>query len=140
MNQPVYCSDRVVNAEFLKIAGDKANGIVTTCQYNPNSTDTRYLAFKAAYKKLYGMEPDVFAVHAYDGMTLIIKAIEKAGLNRPLIRDVLTDMKTFQGYNGASGKIIFDGAWNNIRQIYLTKINNGKFEFTLAPPYKKELQ
>jgi branched-chain amino acid transport system substrate-binding protein len=139
LKQPVYCSDRIVNTQFLKIAGDQANGIVTTCQYNPDSKDPNYLTFKTAYKKNFGIEPDVFAVHAYDGMTLIIKAIEKAGLNRPLIRDVLTDMKTFQGYQGASGKIIFDGAWNNIRPIYLTKINNGKFEFTLAPPYKKEL-
>lgn len=140
MNQPVYCSDRVVNPEFLKIAKEKANGIVTTCQYNPASNDPKYLAFKSAYKKRYGIEPDVFAVHAYDGMSLIIKSIEKAGLNRALIRDILTDMKTFQNYNGASGKIIFDATWNNIRPIYLTKITDGKFEFKPAPPYKKEIQ
>lgn len=140
LNQPVYCSDRVVNPEFLKTAGEKANGLVTTCQYNPDSKDPKYLNFKAAYRKQFGHEPDVFAVHAYDGMTLIIKAVEKAGLNRALIRDVLTDMRTFQNYNGASGKIIFDATWNNIRPIYLAKINNGKFEFTPAPPYKKEMQ
>jgi len=29
LNQPVYCSDRVVNPEFLSIAGKLADGIVT---------------------------------------------------------------------------------------------------------------
>ena len=33
-------------------------------------------------------------------MNLIIESIEKAGLNRVLIRDVLTDLKTFQEYEG----------------------------------------
>lgn len=140
MNQPVYCSDRIVNPEFLSIAGKLADGIVTTCQYNPNSKDPKLAAFRSNYRKRFGIEADVFAVHAYDGMNLIIESVKKAGLNRVLIRDVLTDLQTFQGYNGASGKIIFDATWNNIRPIYLAKITNGKFEFTPAPPYKKEMQ
>ena len=140
MNQPVYCSDRIVNPEFLSIAGKLANGISTTCQYNPGSNDPKLASFRLNYRKRFGMEPDVFAVHAYDGMNLIIRSIEKAGLNRALIRDVLTDLKTFQGYEGASGKLVFDATWNNIRPIYLAKIINGKFEFSPAPPYKKELQ
>jgi ABC-type branched-subunit amino acid transport system substrate-binding protein len=140
LNQPVYCSDRIVNPEFLQIAGKLADGVMTTCQYNPQSGDRKYLAFRDAYKKRFGMDPDVFAVHAYDGMNIIIESVRKAGLNRVLIRDVLTDLKTFQNYEGASGKIIFDATWNNIRPIYLTRISNGKFEFSPAPPYKKELQ
>jgi ABC-type branched-subunit amino acid transport system substrate-binding protein len=140
LNQPVFCSDRIVNPEFLNIAGKLADGIVTTCQYNPDSKSSRLTAFRANYKKRFGMEPDVFAVHAYDGMNLIIESVKKAGLNRALIRDVLTDLKTFQGYEGASGKMIFDATWNNVRPIYLAKITDGKFVFSPAPPYKRELQ
>lgn len=140
MNQPVYCSDRIVNPEFLNIAGKLANGVVTTCQYNPDSNNPKLAAFKLKYKQRFGAEPDVFAVHAYDGMNLTIEAIRKAGLNRALIRDVLTDLKTFQGYEGASGKMVFDATWNNVRPIYLAKIKNGKFDFSPAPPYKRELR
>jgi ABC-type branched-subunit amino acid transport system substrate-binding protein len=138
LKQPVYGSDRMVSAEFLKIAGPLAEGIVTTCQYNPNSTDPKYLAFKANYIKKYNQEPDVFAAHAYDGMNIIIKSIEKAGLNRALIRDVLTDMKTINGYEGVTGKIDFDGSWNNIRPIFMAKVTNGKFEFSNAVPFKRD--
>jgi ABC-type branched-subunit amino acid transport system substrate-binding protein len=140
MNQPVYCSDRIINPEFMNIAGKLADGIVTTCQYNPSSNSPKLTSFRTSYKRRFGMEPDVFAVHAYDGMNLIIEATKKAGLNRALIRDVLTDLKTFQGYDGASGKMVFDATWNNVRPIFLAKINNGKFEFSPAPPYKRELQ
>lgn len=138
MNQPVYGSDRMVNEIFLKTAGDLAEGIITTCQYNPESNDPKFRAFKENYTKRFGQDPDVFAAHAYDGMNLIIEAIKKAGLNRALIRDVLTDLKTFQGYQGVTGPIVFDGSWNNIRPIYLAKVSNGKFHFSPAPKWEKE--
>ena len=69
-----------------------------------------------------------------------VEAIQKAGLNRALIRDLLTDMKTFQGYEGVTGKVIFDASWNNIRPIYLAKVSNGTFEFSPAPALSKAKQ
>jgi len=133
LNQPVYASDRIVNPDFLNIAGKYAEGVVTTCQYNPESVDPKYLEFKANYRKKYNQDPDVFAAYAYDGMNIIIKAIEKAGLNRALIRDVLTDLKTFQNYDGVTGKIVFDQTWNNVKPIFLAQVKNGKFAFSPAP-------
>jgi ABC-type branched-subunit amino acid transport system substrate-binding protein len=138
MKQPVFGSDRMVSPEFLEIAGKLAEGIVTTCQYNPDSDNPKLKTFKANYIKRFGIEPDVFAAYAYDGMNITIAAIEKAGLNRALIRDVLTDMKTFQGYEGVTGKILFDATWNNVKSIFMAEVRNGKFEFSPAPPYEKD--
>ncbi|NEW84519.1 MAG: amino acid ABC transporter substrate-binding protein, partial [Mariniphaga sp.] len=39
--QPVYGSDRMINPEFLKIAGPSAEGVCTTCQYNPDANDPK---------------------------------------------------------------------------------------------------
>lgn len=75
------------------------------------------------------MEPDVFASHAYDGTNITIQAIQKAGLNRTLIRDLLTDNSTFQNYKGVTGEIIFDGTWNDVGQIFLVEIKNDDFQF-----------
>lgn len=133
LKQPVYGSDRMVNPEFLQIAGPLAEGIVTTCQYDPTADNPKLKTFQASYKQRFGQEPDVFAAHAYDGMNIIIEAIRKAGLNRVLIRDILTDRKTFQGYDGVTGKITLDGSWNNIRDIFMAEVKNGKFVFTPAP-------
>ena len=67
-------------------------------------------------------------------MNIIVEAIRKAGLNRVLIRDLLTDRKTFQNYDGVTGKIILDGSWNNVRDIFIAEVHNGKFVFAPAPP------
>jgi branched-chain amino acid transport system substrate-binding protein len=134
LKQPVYGSDRMVNPEFLQIAGKQAEGIMTTCQYNPDSDNPKYKAFKTSYLKRFSQEPDVFAAHAYDGTNLLISAINKVGLNRVLIRDILTERKTFQGYPGVTGNIELDGSWNEIRNIFMAKVQNGKFVFTPAPP------
>lgn len=134
LKQPIYGSDRMVSPEFLKIAGTLADGVVTTCQYNPESDNQKLKAFKTNYNKRFGQEPDVFAVHSYDGMNLLVAAINKVGLNRVLIRDILTERKTFQNFPGITGNIVLDQSWNEIRDIYIAKINKGKFEFTQAPP------
>ncbi|MEE9463112.1 MAG: ABC transporter substrate-binding protein [Bacteroidales bacterium] len=134
MQQPVYGCDRLVSPVFLKIAGKEAEGVVTTCQYNPTLDIPKLKAFNQNYYKRFGQEPDVFAAHAYDGMNIIIEAIHKAGLNRYLIRDVLTDLKTFQGYQGVTGEIIFDASWNDIGPIWMTEVRYGKFEFFPPPP------
>jgi ABC-type branched-subunit amino acid transport system substrate-binding protein len=134
LKQPIYGSDRMVSPEFLKIAGKLAEGIVTTCQYNPNSNNPKFLAFKDNYRKRFNQEPDVFAAHAYDGTSLLIAAINKVGLNRVFIRDILTERKTFQNYPGVTGNIVLDGSWNEIRDIFIAKVVNGKFEFSPAPP------
>ncbi|HEX2969022.1 MAG TPA: ABC transporter substrate-binding protein [Bacteroidales bacterium] len=138
MNQPVYTSDRVVSDDFISLAGKLADGIVTTCQYNPDNDNPGLKKFQANYRRKYGMEPDVIAAHTYDGMNILIDAIRKVGLNRVLIRDVLTDLKTFQNFNGVTGPIIFDKTWNNIRPIYMARITNGKFSFSPAPLFSKD--
>jgi len=130
---PIYGSDRMVSPEFLKIAGKNAEGIVTTCQYNPKADNPKLKKFQKDFYDRFGEEPDVFAAHAYDGMNIIIEAIRKAGLNRYKIRDLLTDLKTFQGYEGVTGKIILDGSWNDIGSIYMAKVRNGDFVFFPSP-------
>ena len=138
MKQPLYASDRVVNDDFLKMAGANAEGLRTTCQYNPESADPKLKAFRAAYKKRFGIEADVIAAHAYDGMNILISAVQQAGLNRAKIRDLLTDNKTFEGYDGVTGKVFFDQTWNNIRPIYSARVVDGRFEFRPAPRWEKE--
>jgi len=137
MKQPVFGSDRIVSSEFLDIAGQDAEGVISTSPYNPEAYIPELKAFQSNYFKRFGQKPDVFAAHAYDGMNLIIKAIHKVGLNRVLIRDVLSDLKTFQGYQGITGEIILDGSWNDIGKIWMAKVKNGKFEYSASPKMGK---
>ena len=129
MNYPVFVSDRGVNPLFIETAGKNANGIVTTCQYNPKADIPALKAFQKNYKKRFGQDPDVFAAHAYDGMNMTIDAIRKVGLNRYLIRDELTNLKS---YNGITGEIVFDASWNDVGRIYMAEIKDGEYIFSPA--------
>jgi len=129
MQYPVFPSDRAVNPLFIETAGKNANGIVTTCQYNPKADNPKLKEFQKKYRDRFGQEPDVFAAHAYDGMNMTIDAIRKVGLNKYLIRDELTGLKK---YDGVTGEIIFDATWNDVGRIYMTEIRNGEFYFSPA--------
>ena len=129
MDYPVFTSDRGVNPLFIETAGENANGVVTTCQYNPKADIASLKAFQENYKKRFGQEPDVFAAHAYDGMNMTINAIKKVGLNRYLIRDELTG---FKNYDGVTGEIIFDASWNDVGRIFMAEIKDGDFVFSPA--------
>jgi branched-chain amino acid transport system substrate-binding protein len=129
MDYPVFVSDRGVNPLFIETAGENANGVVSTCQYNPKADIPELKAFQRNYKKRFGLEPDVYAAHAYDGMNMTIDAIRKVGMNRALIRDELTSLGT---YHGITGEIVFDASWNDVGQIWMTEIRDGDFLFTPA--------
>ena len=73
-------------------------------------------------------------------MNIIIEAIQKAGLNRILIRDWLTDLKSLKGYEGVTGKLVLDASWNNVRDLWMVNVKNGKFIVTQAPPLNPKLK
>jgi len=127
LNMPIFACDRVVNPIFLEIAGETAEGVVATYPYNPNDdSNEKLVAFKENYTERFGIEPDAYAAHAYDGANMIIEAIRKAGLNRYLIRDELAKMKRYQG---VTGEIIMDDAYSDRGPCAIATVRNGKFVF-----------
>ena len=82
MTQPFFGSDRTVNEEFAKIAGKNAEGVVAAFPWNPERKDPKLERFKKAYRERFGVEAETYAAHAYDGMNLMLWAINAAGLNR----------------------------------------------------------
>ena len=48
----------------------------------------------------------------------------------------MTDLKTFQGYEGVTGTLYFDASWNEIGKIFMVKIENGKFVYFPRPEFK----
>jgi ABC-type branched-subunit amino acid transport system substrate-binding protein len=126
MNQWFLGSDRMVTEEFIRIAGEKAGNVAAAYPYNPSSKDQDYLQFWDDFNKRFGENPETYAAHAFDGMNMIIEAVEKAGLNRALIRDELAKMKI---YKGVTGKKEFDAVFTNRSPAILALLINGEFKF-----------
>jgi ABC-type branched-subunit amino acid transport system substrate-binding protein len=132
MKQPVFGGSRIAYPQFLQIAGPAAEGVVLTSALDPTRQDPKWQAFREAYLQKFHEEPIDYAAYAYDGINILIAAIEKAGLNRGRIMDALRDyqMKTYQGVTGTD---YFDHTLNNISPVNLARVKDGKFEYWLAP-------
>ena len=126
MTQWYLGSDRMVTDEFINIVGENAGNVAAAFPYNPERTDRRYQHFINVFKKRFGDMPETYAAHSYDGMNMIIEAIEKAGLNRALIRDELSRM---HNYEGVTGKKEFDAVYTNRTPAILALLKDGKFKF-----------
>jgi branched-chain amino acid transport system substrate-binding protein len=132
VNLPVFGNDRMVDPEFLEIAGASAEGAVAAIAYDPGSRAPKHLAFVERYRSRFGEEPETQAAHAYDGMQIIIASIEKAGLNRALIRDEILGLVTFEGVSGVKH---FDTRWDNVAPVYLMQVKDGRFRTIGSPAW-----
>jgi len=128
MNIPVVACERVISPIFLKEAGAAAEGVIATSPYNPDADSPLLIEFKEKFRERFGMEPDVYSAHAYDGTKMVIEAIQKAGLNRYLIRDALAEMRRWEG---VTGEMIMDDALTNRRPVTVATMKNGKWVYRI---------
>lgn len=127
LSQPVFFCDRAVSPEFLKIAGKNAEGVLCTYPWDPDRQDPKLEAFKRAFKKRWGAEPDTYAAHAYDGMNMLIWAIQTTGLNRAKIRDVLAYRP--DPFPGVTGDIPLSSALDDGGEVFLARCEQGKWNY-----------
>lgn len=135
MKQPVFGPSRLCYAQIIDEAGTDAEGLITTAAIDPTRTDPRWLQFLNDYRAKFQEDPDAYAAYAYDGMNLLLAAIEKGGLNRGKVMDALRDHQG-QTYEGVAGREQFDHTLNNIAPIYIARVEGGKFVY--APSKLRE--
>lgn len=126
MQQWYLGSDRMVTDEFIEITGKNRENVAAAYPYDPRSDDPLYSQFVKDFQDRFKVNPETYAAHAYDGMNMIISAIENAGLNRALIRDELVKMRFYKGVTGIKD---FDEVLTNRSAAILAILHNGKFEF-----------
>ena len=129
MKQPFFACDRCASADFLKIAGKNAEGVVCGYPWNPNRQDPKLDAIRAAFRKQFPDDPQVetYAAHAYDGMNMLIWAAQTAGLNRAKIRDVLA-YRT-KPWPGVTGDIPLSAVGDDAGEVFLAKYEGGRWKY-----------
>ena len=128
MKQPVLGSSRTAYAETIAVAGEAAEGFVTTSPLDLSRTDARWVEFVQRYRGKYNADPDAYAAYAYDGINLLIGAVEKAGLNRGRVMDAFREYVN-KSYDGVAGLARFDATLNNIAPLGLSRVEGGKFVY-----------
>lgn len=119
--------DRLVDPDFVRLAGAAAEGTTAAYFFDPDKTDPEWAGFTQRFQKRFGMKPDIYAGYSYDGAKMLAEVIRKVGPNRYRIRDTMLAADT---YNGVTGPMRFDGRWDNIASIVLAEYREGRWHYT----------
>ncbi len=115
---PGFLTDGVLEAQ-----GDAADGLLTTLHYADGLNTPRDNAFRAAYKKAYGMDPDVFAVQGYDAAQLLEAGLSAVGGDITK-KDALYKAMESAKIDSPRGPFVLSKAHNPIQDFYLRKVTN----------------
>lgn len=102
------------------------NGGVFCSQYSTESTDERVQSFISAYKEKYEMDPNMFAVLAYDATNMMAQAISDAGsTDSQAIIDAMAALE----YDGLTGHMTFDEDRNPKKSAVIVSIQDNAYKF-----------
>ncbi len=107
--QPLYQSHGVASKEFIKLAGDAAEGVrlpaaaVLAPEQLPADDKQRAvsLSYKKEYESRFKQDISTFGGHAYDGLMIAVEAIKRAkSTDKAKVRDAIEATKGFVGTGG----------------------------------------
>jgi branched-chain amino acid transport system substrate-binding protein len=128
MRIPAFGPSYLASPQLIELAGTASEGFVATSVMNPTHTDNRWQQFQRNYNNRFGESPDAYASYAYDGMNLLIAAIEEAGPNCEKIAESLRQHRG-EPYEGVSGQLVFDSSLSNIAPLTMARVEGGKFVY-----------
>ncbi|MBI3015425.1 MAG: ABC transporter substrate-binding protein [Candidatus Tectomicrobia bacterium] len=137
LRQPLFQSHGVGNKAFIDLAGPAANGVIfpvgklVVAEDLPGSDAQKSVLVQYAkdYEARFGPR-STFGGHAWDGLRIVLKAMEKAGSDRAKIRDAVEGMKEFVGISGVFRFSAQDHNGLDTRAVTMVEIKDGKW--TLA--------
>jgi len=106
---PLYQSHGVASKEFIKLAGEAAEGVrlpaaaVLSPEQLPAGDRQRAvsLSYKKEYEARYKQDISTFGGHAYDGLMIAVEAIKRArSTDKAKVRDAIESTKDFVGTGG----------------------------------------
>jgi ABC-type branched-subunit amino acid transport system substrate-binding protein len=127
LEQPFFCSDRCVSDEFVELAGDNAGAVFSTFPWNPDRKDPKLDAFRERFAERFGEQPETYAAHAYDGMNLLLWAIQNAGLNRAKIRDLLAYRS--EPWPGVTGAIPLNAVMDDTGEVFFAQWKGDQWRY-----------
>ncbi len=93
MEEPVVGSSPIQSPDFLELGGEATEGTYIVGQFLESDPRPEVKNVVDKYIAKYNEAPDFFAMHAYDTMNLIAKAIEIGGPTREGVHGALPQIK-----------------------------------------------
>lgn len=134
MTLPLYQSHGVASKEYIKLAGPAAEGVrlpaaglVVADQLA--ATDPQkpvVVSFKKIYEEAFKTDVSTFAGHAYDGLQIVLAAINRAGgTDKAKVRDEIEKTASFIGTAGLVSMSPSDHMGLTPQAFHMVEIRNG---------------
>jgi branched-chain amino acid transport system substrate-binding protein len=124
---PIVGSNSWAGGDLVGECGTDCNGLFFTGNYAPGNAKGLNKTFVETYVKTYGTNPDEPAALTWDAVRLLLQAIQNTGsLSGDLLRDrtaVKEALGKIKDFDGASGKISFDGNGDPSKCAVIVKID-----------------
>ncbi len=137
LEQPLYGGSGQARSEFAAGAGEAAEGFVfgTGKSLIPSNWGegteqfTVVSDFADRYEQAYGQAPDIFAGHAFDAVTILADALERAGDNPSAeqLRDAIEQTADLTGFGGSFTFSATDHNGLTADDLALYKIQGGEW-------------
>jgi branched-chain amino acid transport system substrate-binding protein len=135
---PLYLAHSANDFNFLRLAGDAANGVllpsskIYVTDSLPGSDPQKPVVerFVRDYEKKYGKPPATFAGNGYDAAMMLMNAIKRAGTDAAKIRDAIEGTKDYVGVTAVYAYAPTDHYGTKPESVVMLTVKGGKF--TLA--------
>ena len=132
---PLFQSHGFGNVKYIEAGGAAAEGIIFPAGRllvadeleDSNPQKALLVKYKKDYESKYDDQVSTFGGHAYDALTILVAAIEKAGTDKEKVRDAIENL---QGLAGTAGVFNFSPTDHNgldINSFEMLTVKDGKF-------------
>lgn len=102
---PVLGGDALGTSNFVRLGGTAAEGTVLAAAFHPADEREEVQRFSLAFRRRYGVLPDVSAALGYDAVRLLAHGITRAGGVAP---DAVAEaLRATAGWRGVTGPVAF---------------------------------
>ena len=138
LDLPVVGASSMQSPDFLELGGEAAEGVYIRGQFLPTDPRPEVKNVVDRYIAKYNETPDFFAIHAYDTIHLIAKAIEIGGPTREGIHGALSQIKDVPSV--IYGKASFDPETRRVKDPQFVNLQVVDGEFVLWDGVKPDVQ
>ncbi len=132
---PLYMAHSANDFNYLRLAGDSANGILLpssklyVTDSLPASDPQKAVVskFVADFEKKYGKPPATFAGNGYDAAMILMGAIRKAGTDPVAIRDAIEATRDYVGVTALYSYSAADHFGTKPESVVMLTVRDGKF-------------
>ena len=131
---PLYQSHGVASKQFVKLAGEAAEGVrlpaaaLLVADTLPSLDPQKkvVMTYKQDYEGRYKQEVSTFGGHAYDGLMLALGAIRRAGgTDKAKVRDALEQTKGYVGTGGVVNMSATDHMGLDLSAFRMLEVREG---------------